>query len=65
MKTLMNKLTILLMALFVVTTIAAQNGKDIRIKVIRATYSEAKEKINKNGKNRADRCNSCKTKTVV
>ena len=47
----MNKLIALLMALFVVTTIAAQNGKDIRIKVIRATYSEAKEKINKNGKN--------------
>lgn len=50
MKTLMNKLTILLMALFVVTTVAAQEGKDARIKEIRAAYTQAKKKIDQNGK---------------
>ena len=46
----MNKLFTLLMALLVVTTVAAQNGKDARIKEIRTAYSKAKNKIEQNGK---------------
>lgn len=38
------------MALLVVTTVAAQNGKDARIKEIRTAYSQAKKKIDQNGK---------------
>ena len=47
---IMNKLFALLMTLLVVTTPAAQNGKDARIKEIRSAYSQAKKKIDQNGK---------------
>ena len=47
---IMNKLIALLTFLLVVTTAAAQNGKDARIKEIRAAYSQAKKKIDQNGK---------------
>lgn len=46
----MNKLIALLIALLAVTTAGAQNGKDARIKEIRAAYSQAKKKIDQNGK---------------
>ncbi len=46
----MNKLIALLMTLLVVTTAGAQSGKDARIKEIRTAYSQAKKKIEQNGK---------------
>ena len=46
----MKKLTTLLLTLLVVTAAAAQSGKDARIKEIRAAYSQAKKKIDQNGK---------------
>lgn len=46
----MNKLIALFLALIVVTTAEAQNGKDARIKEIRTAYSLAKKKIDQNGK---------------
>lgn len=47
---IMNKLITLLVALFVVATAMAQNGKDARINEIRTAYSQAKKKIDQNGK---------------
>ena len=47
---IMNKLIALVMTLLVVTTAAAQNAKDARIKEIRAAYSQAKKRIEQNGK---------------
>ena len=46
----MKKLSTLLLALLMVTAAAAQNGKDARIKEIRAAYAQAKKKIEQNGK---------------
>ena len=46
----MNKLIALLTTLLIVATAVAQNGKDARIKEIRAAYSQAKKKIEQNGK---------------
>ena len=46
----MKKLTALLITLLVVTAAAAQSGKDARIKEIRTAYSQAKKKIDQNGK---------------
>lgn len=55
----MNKLIALLMTLLVVTTAGAQNGKDARIKEIRAAYSQAKKKIEQNGKGAKSRKDMC------
>ena len=46
----MNKLITLLITLLFVTAAVAQSGKDARIKEIRAAYSQAKKKIDQNGK---------------
>ena len=46
----MNNIIALLIALLTVTTTGAQNGKDARIKDIRTAYSQAKKKIDQNGK---------------
>ena len=46
----MKKLTALLITLLVVTAAAAQSGKHARIKEIRTAYSQAKKKIDQNGK---------------